>query len=72
MKSYTDVGFVNAVNASISAIDNAEIAFRILIEAIKSRIELVEWEERLIFFYANAFKALQLGFLEMVQKSQKD
>ncbi|CDH46612.1 hypothetical protein [Candidatus Contendibacter odensensis] len=71
MKSYTDVGFVNAVNASISAIDNAEIAFRILIEAIKSRIELVEWEERLIFFYANAFKALQLGFLEMVQKARK-
>lgn len=42
-----------------------------MIEAIKSRIELVEWEERLIFFYANAFKALQLGFLEMVQKARK-
>ena len=71
MKSYTDVGFVNAINASISAIDDAEIAFRILIEAIKSRIELIEWEERLIFFYANAFKALQLGFLEMAQKARK-
>ena len=72
LQGYSDVAHNDAINASLSAISDAIEALNNLLILIKSQIELIPWEERVIVAYMKSFKFLKAGFMEIAQNARRN